>query len=223
VKSRKFQARLAFTYDPHIHPDDATKAIIALINQMAKNRKRPTPESILEDLFISSLANKRPWSEKQIRQIAALSSNRNFCERFARALEEGRAKIFDPVDVFILSNWRDLRDPAFAKVLPGLQDWNPRAACGLIEHAHVKLPKRPTIIGEEWYSGRRKRLGLAGRQKYHVRDFIPIGNGQAKVITAEQNYPFSHPSNRERESLYGLHVSNRYRKKPTASRRAKAS
>jgi hypothetical protein len=176
----KFIANCRIVFHPDIHPDDAEKAVWALFWRTAKARKKWTPESILEDLFISSLANTRPgtgWTEDQIKTIERLSANKNFREKFARALEEGRSRMFDPVDVFILRNWRRLTGPDFSKTLPGLEDWSPPAACALIKW--VKLS--PKHMGGGWYSQRRKRLGLSGRKRYRVRDCFPLPDGGINI------------------------------------------
>lgn len=180
----KCEATIRLTCHPSIHPEDLNNAVLAWAQQSARNRRKPTPEAILEDFFLASLANKRPWSEEQVRTIARLSASPDFCERFARALEEGKANIFDAIDVFILSNWRTLTDPRFAAKLPGLNEWNPRAACGLIEYAGLKVHRQGTeiAIGEEWYSTRRKRLGLRGKHTYLITDCIAHADGRVTLL-----------------------------------------
>ena len=124
------EATVRLVCHPAIHPQDLSNAVLAWARQSAKNRKRKraTPEALLEDFFLASVANKRPWSVEQVQCIARLSESKDFCERFARALEQGRAGVFDRIDVFILANWRKLTDPNFAKTLPGLGEWTPKAA-----------------------------------------------------------------------------------------------
>jgi hypothetical protein len=168
-----------------IHPEDATRAVVARFAQSRKDRKRISEERIWEDLFIASLAN-HPWSKEQIEQIEKLSSDRNFRERFARALEEGKSPTFDQLHILILSNWREihLRPEIQAKIeeqegkLPGLQDWSPKAVAGLFEWARIKVPSQNL---EGWFVHRRKRLGLPGKYPHEIKDFIVI-NDSVRVV-----------------------------------------
>ena len=176
---RKFQASVRCGFHPEIHPDDAEKALRAWFWRTAKSRKKPRPEAILEDAFIASLANKRPWFEDQVQMIAKLSANKDFCERFARALEHGRAKIFDTVDVFMLRNWRNWSKSVNREIakLPALNDWNPRAACAYMMAAGLTEAEK----GEGWYSTRRRRLGLPGKRRYRVTECVLLPNGDLQI------------------------------------------
>ena len=158
------------TVHPFIHPEDAASAVTAFLKASSK-RRGVTPERILEDLFVASLANQRPWSQEQVRQLERSTANKDFCERFARALEEGRARIFDEIDIWLLCNWREIRVPQaeqFTKSLPGLWEWSPGAACGLIE---VVTPALVDGASEAWYIKRRQRLGLKAKRP-RVKDFL---------------------------------------------------
>lgn len=174
----KAEFKIRFVAHPWIDPTDAGNALIAHLKQSGKSRRRISAERLLEDLFIVGLANQRPWSEEQVRQIAVSSASKDFCERFARALENGRAPLWDKIDLFILMNWRELRTGGTADArLPGLREWHPLAAADLM--AWQGLRKNAT---EEWYITRRKRLNLRGsNRKYRVRDFRFDRQGQPVV------------------------------------------
>jgi hypothetical protein len=176
VTNRKFQAAIRITFHPNIHPGDAEKAFLAWMLRTAKSRKKPTPEAILEDAFLSSLANNPPsrWNDDDRQTIFERLQNKDFCERLARAMSEGRAPMFDPVAVFILRNWRVMRLAELAK-LPGLSDWSPKAAAALI--GIMGLP-----TGDEgWYSKRRARLGLSGRRTYRVKDCLQLPDRRIQI------------------------------------------
>ena len=156
---------------PWIDPTDAGNAIMAKLRQSVKSRPSITLQHLLEDFFIAGLANKHPWTKEQVRQIEISSESKDFCERFARALEEGRSRIFDEIDVWLLCNWRKIRVPQaekFIKRLPGLWEWSPRAACGLIE---VVTPTLVDDASEAWYIKRPQRLGLKAKRP-RVKDFL---------------------------------------------------
>jgi hypothetical protein len=178
----KFQTDILLTHHPTIHPEDAARAFAVWFRRTAKGRSKATPQAILETFFLAGIANSE-WSESEIKTIAELSGNAGFRERFARAMEQGKAPIFDTIDKFILSNWRTLTDPEFAKSLPGLCDWSPRAACDLIGFAGLDIPSKEGKDGspEEWFTTRRKRLGLRGKTKYRVRSLRRLANGLVKI------------------------------------------
>jgi len=65
---------------PGVHPEDAWKAVRTWYRRTESARKNPTPNVILESFFIATLANFRPWSDEQIRQLEKSSKSRAFCE-----------------------------------------------------------------------------------------------------------------------------------------------
>jgi hypothetical protein len=169
-----------------IHPEDAARAIFARFVQSRKRRdhKRISEERIWEDLFIATLLAKRPWNQEQIKQIEKSSINRNFCERLARALEEGKHPIFDSFDILFLKNWRVLRPEIQAKIeeqdgkLPGFVDWSPKAVTAFLEWGGIKVPSEKP---EEWFIQRRKGLALAGKYPHAIKDFIVI-NDSVRIV-----------------------------------------
>jgi hypothetical protein len=183
--------QINFTVDPLIHLDDAKKAIAAALDESRKNRlPRISEDVIVEDLFIASLANHRPWNQRQIEQIMKSSVNKNFCERFARALEKGRSPTFDKIDIFILRNWREPRFKPEIKALieaqegelPGLRDWSPLAVEGFFALGKIETDCRDGNF-DDWFRKRRERLGLSGNAPYQIKKFIVKGEGIATTIT----------------------------------------
>jgi len=172
---------IRFHRHPWIHPEDAAKAIQKRLEDSRKRRKKVSEEVIYEGLFLSSLASDHRWNLHQIGQIRKLSDNKNFKERFARALEQGRSPTFDKIDIFILQNWRELRFKPEIKAkieaqegkLPGLSEWSPKAIAGLFELAKIN-PRSGNF--ENWFTNRRKRLGLVGKYPRRIRDFIFISD-----------------------------------------------
>jgi hypothetical protein len=161
--------RIRYAVHPWIHPEDAAAAVFARLRARQK-RRQVDDHVIVEDLFIADLANRRPWSEEQILQIQESSTDRNFCERFARALEQGKSPTFDQEDLLILINWRDLHlIPSAPKLLngyPGLRDWSPKAVAALFTNSNMEQ-----FLDTAWFTARRKRLGLKARRPYKVNDF----------------------------------------------------
>src|SRR5262249_55503171 len=137
-------------------------------------RKRVSENVILEDLFIASLANHKPWNEQQILKLQELSCDKNFCERFARALAKDKPATWDKNDIQILENWRKLRlKPEIEKLLgplPGLRSWSPTAAIGLF-----------SLHDPDWFRTRVKRLGLTAGPPYEIKNFIVI-NETVRII-----------------------------------------
>ena len=118
--------------DPWIHPEDLMKAMHARIDEARKRRgKGVSEEVIVGDLFIASLVNNRPWNQHQVEKLMELSTEKNFCERLARAFANGKPATWDPIDRLILQNWRELHLQLQIKA-PGLQDWSPKAAAALV-------------------------------------------------------------------------------------------
>jgi hypothetical protein len=166
--------------DPLIHPDDFMAAIHARLDESRKNKlPRISEQVIVEDLFIASLANYRPWNQRQIEQIMKSSVDKSFCERFARALEQGRSPIFDKFDIFILRNWREVRfKPEIKAVieaqegeLPGLQDWSPLAIEGFFALGKIEADCKDGNPFDDWFRKRRTRLGLRGNRPYRIKKF----------------------------------------------------
>jgi hypothetical protein len=164
-----------------IHPEDAARAVFARFVQSRKRRdhKRISEERIWEDLFIATSLAKRPWNQEQIKQIEKSSRDRNFRERLTRANADGKRPIFDSFDILFLRNWRELhllRPEIQAKIeeqegkLPGFQDWSPKAVTAFLEWGGIKVPSE----NEEWFVRRRQRLGLPGKYRYKIKDFIVI-------------------------------------------------
>ena len=169
-----------FRYDPLIDRDDAEGAIAARLAQSRKGRKpRFSEQVIVEDLFITSLANHRPWVREQVEQIMESSIDKSFCERFARALEQGKSPTFDKIDIFILRNWRELRFKPEIKAkieaqegkLPGLQHCSPLGAVeDLFKLAKIEVDC-PDGNFDDWFRHRRLRLGLKGNPPYQIKKF----------------------------------------------------
>jgi hypothetical protein len=180
----KWQVNISF--GSWIHPQDATRAVVARFRQSLKDRKRISEERIWQDLFLASLG-KPPWSKEQIEQIEKLSSDKNFRERFARALDEGRSPTFDSFDILILSNCREIHllPEIQAKIeeqegkLPGLVDWSPKAVIAFLEWAGIKVPSKKNP--EEWFVRRRHRLGLPGKYPHKIKNFIVI-NDSVRIV-----------------------------------------
>jgi hypothetical protein len=167
-----------FQCHPWIHPRDAAKAIRARLHGSRKRRKKVSEEVIVEDLFIASLVNHRPWNQRQLAQLQEATKNKNFCERWARALATNKPPTFDKLDWLILSNWRELHiKPEIEKkvgALPGLRDWSPKAIAGLFELGKINVNSDGNF--EQWFTNRRKRLGLAGKYPHQIKDFTVIGD-----------------------------------------------
>jgi hypothetical protein len=177
------------SFHPWIHPEDADAAIHAHLKQSRK--RRVSEQYIVEDFFIASLVNNRPWNERQLKRVTEILqdplANKNFYERLQRALETNKPPTWDQLDNLILSNWRELHiNPIIqAKVeaqegkLPGLQDWSPRAVVGLfqlqgIESRLLQLRGIESESPETLFTQRRKRLGLAGKYPHAIKDFIVV-------------------------------------------------
>jgi hypothetical protein len=179
MKSEIWEIRFSLL-DNWIHPEDARKAIRAHLKQ-SKKRRVVSEQYIVEDFFIASLVNNRPWNEEQAKQVTKIlqdfSANKNFCERLLLALQTNKPPTWDKIDNLILSNWRELHiNPDIqAKVeaqegkLPGLQDWSPKAVAGLFQ-----LHRIDSKSHEELFIQRRKRLGLAGKYRHAIKDFIIV-------------------------------------------------
>jgi hypothetical protein len=112
-----------------------------------------------------------------------LVSADEFWVRWRSAQKDGRAPIFDRIDIFILRNWRvmRLRDFPVDPNTPGLIDWSPQAATALIR----SLPIGVNAGEETWYTQKRARLGLHGQHRYRVRDFLLNKDGFARIDKVE--------------------------------------
>ena len=172
--------------DPYIHPEDAMKAIHARLQSRGDRRDRISEEAekaIVEDFFIASLVNNRPWNEKQTEQLRQLSADKNFSERLARAIATNKPPTWDKFDNLILCNWRELHiQPQIQKVieaqerkLPGLQDWSPLAIEGLFKLGKIEADCEEGNF-DDWFRKRRKRLGLRGNRPYQIKKFIVKGD-----------------------------------------------
>jgi len=166
-----------FRLGARIHPEDAARAIEARLRQSCNRRSRISEKTIIEDLLIASLVNNPGWSEGQTKQVQEHSVDTNFCERLARAFATKKPPTWDEIDIFILENWRELHvKPAIEKKygkLPGLRDWSPRAIAGLFSYAGV-LNSNYSGNFEDWFTTRRKRLGLPGKHRYEIKDAFVI-------------------------------------------------
>lgn len=177
---KEFQAKIELIRSPEIHPEDAENAIRALLRRTSKDRQKP-PHIILEKLLIASALNDKKdehqvlivWRDGQGREIKR--GDDGFETRWKRAQKDGRAPIWDKIDVFMLKNWRVMRlGLGFAQVgCPGLTEWNPRAACALIRALSIG----ETSGDERWYTKKRNRLGLKGKLRYRVKDFFMRKDG----------------------------------------------
>lgn len=166
-----------FRCHPWIHPEDAMRAVYARLSESRKNRSQRIPQQvIIEDLFIASLVNNRPWSDAQIRQLETLSRDKKFTGRFARALDTDKPPTWDRIDVLILSNWRALHiNPEIQALieaqegkLPGLQDWSPLAIKGLFAVAKIERDGKDGTF-DDWFRKRRQRLGLHANASYQIK------------------------------------------------------
>ncbi len=156
----------SFEFHPGTHPDDAHGAVAAKMVAMLKARKKAKAERTFDDILLTSLVHHRPWTPGQIRSLRGRSSNKDFCERLARALADGRHHILDPVELFMLANWRHLTfGSIWIRTSPGLEAWNPEAACALIA-SELNLKDVPSV---DSYKKKRQRLGLPGKSAYLVR------------------------------------------------------
>jgi len=171
---------IRFSIHPWIHPEDAANAVRAKLQSREYRRRAKRisaerlEEEILQDLFIASLVNDRPWNEMQLEQLQKIS-DKNFHERLERAIATNKPPTWAPIDVLILKNWRKLHlKPAFEakhRELPGLWDWNPKAIEGLFSHAGILNPDYDGNF-ENWFKKRRQRLGLRGKNRYLIENFV---------------------------------------------------
>jgi hypothetical protein len=171
--------KINYRRHPWIHREDAERAIHAWLDQSRKWRKQRIPdEVIVQDLWIASFINDHGW----------ITADKNFCERLARALVNGKSQTWDPIDILLLKNWRELHlNPKIqAKIearwgkLPGLQDWSPKAIAGLLSLAGI-LDSDYEGDFESWFTTRRKRLGLPGKRRYEIKDSMVI-NDTLRVV-----------------------------------------
>jgi hypothetical protein len=168
--------KINFRCHPWINKEDAERAIHARLDESRKRRKQSVSEEvILQDWVIASLVNDQGLS----------TAAKSFWERLARAMVKGKSQTWDPIDIFILQNWRELRiKPEFtAKCgeLPGLQDWSPKAIAGLFTYAGLYDDESNSKSFEEWFRKRRKRLGLPDKNRYEIKDFI-VNNDTLRVV-----------------------------------------
>ena len=169
--------------DPCIHPEDAMKAIHTRLQSRADRRNRISEKTIVEDLFIASLVNNRPWNEMQAEQLRKFSTDKNFCERMARAFATNKPPTWDKFDVLILRNWRELHiNPEIQKLieaqegkLPGLAHWSPLAIEGLFALEKIEADCEDGNF-DDWFRKRCMRLGLKGNAPYQIKKFIVKGD-----------------------------------------------
>ena len=185
-KSPSERFKITFTVsNPHIHPEDYARALVARLDESLKGRQKANLQRIIEDAFISSIANipsGQKLSELQARKVAELMEDQDFVERLLRAKSKGKTPLFDKYDNWILMNWRELHLPAGAKLfrgnVPGLRHWSPKAVAGLLEHAQIT----PSENLEGWYKTRRNRLVLTPIRPYAVIDYVLVeGRGRVKL------------------------------------------
>jgi hypothetical protein len=106
----------------------------------------------------------------------------------SRAFATDKPPTWKKVDILILSNWRELHiNPKIqAKIeaqegkLPGLQDWSPKAVAGLFQLQRIDFDFN-TGNFEEWFTKRRKRLGLPGKYPHKIKDFI-VYNDAVRIV-----------------------------------------
>jgi hypothetical protein len=177
----KSQAKIEVARHPDIHPEDAANAIRAWFRRTSKDRRKP-PHIILEKLLITSALNDKNdehkvlppvWRAREIKR-----GDDGFETRWKRARKDGCVPIWDKIDLFILKNWRVIRNAGFGQVgCPGLMEWNPRAVCALIR----ALPIGEFSGDEMWYVKKRNRLGLKGKLHYRVHDFAMFKDGKPRI------------------------------------------
>jgi hypothetical protein len=169
------------SWDPLIHPDDATAAIhVRLSSRRERRGSRISNQTILEDVFIESVVNNWPPNQQQKEKIDELSSDKKFIKKLARALEEGRSPTFDAIDIFILRNWRELRFKPEVKArfvqqegkLPGLRDCSPKGVVeDLFKLAGLNADYTPGDF-DHWFRSRRDKLGLRANPPYQIKKFL---------------------------------------------------
>jgi hypothetical protein len=167
--------------DPEIHPEDACDAILAWFQRSCRNRRKP-PHIILEKALISRAVEKGVGIQAVYRnhrgEILDVR-DKGFETRWKRARKDRcRKPWLDEIDIFILRNWRVIRFPELAeRGCPGLCEWSPRAATALIR----SLTDATNAGDEAWYTQKRLRLGLSGKRRYRVRDFLQHKDGHREI------------------------------------------
>jgi hypothetical protein len=188
---------IPFSHGSWIRPEDAWSAICARLEQRLKRRVKDherIPENILkellEDLYVASLVNDRPWNERQAagvtRMLRDLSANRNSIEQLLRAFERGKSPTWKKIDFVILNNWREihLSSPEIqAKEegkLPGLQDWRPKAVENFFAWSNVETGCEDGLF-DDWFRKRCARLGLKGNVPYRIKEF-KFDDGTIRIV-----------------------------------------
>ncbi len=177
--------KIWFDHHPDIHPEDAHTAILAWYRRTSRDRRK-APHVLLEKLLIASAINDKDgkqvsppvWRDHKGKILSVPSDG--FETRWQRAQKDGRASIWDKIDIFIMRNWRVMRplgDLHFGSNVPGLIEWSPQAATALIR----SLPIGVNAGDENWYVKKRNRLGLQGKRRYHIHDFWLGKDGLARI------------------------------------------
>jgi len=149
---------------PEIDPDDLRSAINARIQHGVADSKRAVrgmraAQEVEQDLFVALLARNSikdwpDWLFKYVTDYAAsVSDGAQFFIQLGKALAKGgRSRWFDPLDMFILTNYRkghNLRSKTRGKAVKILRP------LFKLEPLHNPLAK-----AKEFYASRIKRLGL---------------------------------------------------------------
>ena len=162
--------------DGAIHDEEAATAILTRIFRSWRNGNTTRLQKLVQDTLLDLPSEPGKWSEEQwqcAREICA--TDKEFQERFGRALAQGRKPMFDKVDLFILRNWRVIHDIKGITHLPGLWYWHPAAAGALLAEYD------DTLSGsEEWFVQRRKRLGIKFKTPYRVKSLLR--NRYGKIV-----------------------------------------
>jgi hypothetical protein len=172
---------------PLIHPDDLWRALVervarriggqleARAKQKIDDRKAGrTAEQMeggFENIFITVLADVPPeqWTEDVyafIQERNQASKVGNFWERLARAttdlVDRRRKPLFNPMERFLLENWRVLRFPNPDNPR-GLRTWRSHDAMKLLRDMARRDKEFYCGPDVKWYQRFRRRLGLTTR------------------------------------------------------------
>jgi hypothetical protein len=202
VARATFEGGIDLSHGSWIHREDVWSAVWARLEQRLKRRvkgRKRIAENIkdivnivnelLEDLYIASLVNNRPWNERQAagvtQMLRDLSSNRNSIEGLLRAFERGKSPTWKKIDITILSNWREIHihppelqamiEAGEESKLPGLWDWSPKAVENFFAWSNVESGRKDGLF-DDWFRKRCMRLGLKGNVPYRIKEFRVDGD-----------------------------------------------
>ena len=110
-----------------IHVEDAARAIFKRI----AGRKGKSPQSAMESAFLDGVSVKASRGDDVTISGAKISPA--MLARIVKAQKGTRLAMLSPIQVFVLKNWREIRQP-LTKPMPGLGlwKWSTSAACGYI-------------------------------------------------------------------------------------------